>query len=294
MSGGPEIVLRLPAEAQNVALVRQALSGIGESLAVDRSLLADMKTAVTEACNNVVLHAYPGSQGLMEIAATPDDDRLEITVRDYGGGMQPRSIEPDEPSLGLGLPLIAALSDRFQLNGGRDRGIEVQMMFLISSDREASTGEEEGSDAVAEVDRQSATPPPEIGANHAGITIAPGPLLAPVLGRLAAMLAARVDFSLDRLSDTVLVTDAIAAHVSSYIPGRHASIEFEEREGELGLRVGPLVDGGAKEVLRRLELPGLGRSLEQLADDVKVERGNDGERSAEDDEYLLLSLTRES
>ena len=92
MSGGPEIVLRLPAEAQNVALVRQALSGIGESLAVDRSLLADMKTAVTEACNNVVLHAYPGSQGLMEIAATPDDDRLEITVRDYGGGMQPRSI----------------------------------------------------------------------------------------------------------------------------------------------------------------------------------------------------------
>src|SRR5439155_25509998 len=53
MSRGPEIVLRLPAEAQNVALVRQALSGIGESLAVDRSLLADMKTAVTEACNNV-------------------------------------------------------------------------------------------------------------------------------------------------------------------------------------------------------------------------------------------------
>jgi serine/threonine-protein kinase RsbW len=292
MSHGPEILLRLPAEAQNVALVRQALSGIGESLAVERSLLADMKTAVTEACNNVVLHAYPGTEGEMEVAATPSDGHLEITVRDHGGGMQPRSVEPEEPSLGLGLPLIAALSDTFELHGGRGRGVEVKMMFLISPEREA-TEAEQGDDAVVTLaERQPPSAPAE--ANYAGVTITPGPLLAPVLGRLAAMLAARVDFSLDRLSDTVLVTDAIAAHVSPYIPGSQASIVFEERDGELALRVGPLVGGGAKEVLRRLELPGLGKSLEQLADDVKVERGSVDGDSEEADEYLLLSLTRES
>jgi serine/threonine-protein kinase RsbW len=278
---GSELQLRLPARAENVAVVRQALSGIAETFPVQPALLADMKTAVTEACNNVVLHAYSESQGILEMEAAPDEERVRIVVRDHGGGMQPKSVEPDAPSLGLGLPLIAALSDRFEIHGGTGRGIEVRMMFLLG-------GEANGNGVGAGVAAEAPTyEPEETLPKTAGIAITPGPIMAPVLGRVTAMLASRADFSLDRLSDAVLVTDAIAAHVGSYIPGRHASLAIQDGDGTLDLRVGPLVEGGAEQLLRTMELPGLAHSLQQLADEVKVERSD----SDVSDEYLLLSLS---
>ena len=134
-----ELQLRLPAKPENVALVRQALSGIGDVMQVEPTLLADIKTAVTEACNNVVLHAYPDAgDGTLEVEADPDRERVVIVVRDYGNGMLPRPADPDETSPGLGLPLIAALSDRFEIIGGGDRGIEVRMVFMLNEDGEAA------------------------------------------------------------------------------------------------------------------------------------------------------------
>src|SRR6185437_13509619 len=112
-----------------VAVVRQALSGIADALEVEPNALADMKTAVTEACNNVVMHAYQGTEGTLEVDASPREEGVTVVVRDFGGGMQPRVIEGDEPTLGLGLPLIATLTDRFEIRGGTGRGMEVQMTF---------------------------------------------------------------------------------------------------------------------------------------------------------------------
>jgi serine/threonine-protein kinase RsbW len=280
-----EIQLRLPARAENVALVRQVLSGMADVLPVAPTLLADMKTAVTEACNNVVLHAYSDDGGTLEVEANPDPERVTVVVRDYGEGMQPRPVEPDDPSLGLGLPLIAALSDRFEISGGMGLGIEVRMMFRV--DAEADIVE------VDEAVTSARAPVPQPGEERvAGVAITPGPMMAPVLGRLTAMLAARAEFPLDRLSDAVLVTDVISAHVGSYIPGPHVLVAFQDSEDRLDLRVGPLVEGGAEELVRHMELPGLKRSLEQLVDELKVERVGDEGNAATNDEYLLVSLSR--
>ena len=49
--------IRLPAKAENVAVVRHALSGLAEQIGMDEAGLADLKTVVTEACTNVVVHA---------------------------------------------------------------------------------------------------------------------------------------------------------------------------------------------------------------------------------------------
>jgi serine/threonine-protein kinase RsbW len=279
----PEVQLRLPARPENVGLVRQALAGIGDTFAVAPTLLADMKTAVTEACNNVVLHAYPDADGILEVDASPDDQRVAVVVRDQGAGMQPRSVEPDEPSLGLGLPLIAALSDRFEIHGGVGRGIEVRMMFRINEEVEPSAINGIGS---------SHAPSPSANDKAAGVAITPGPLMAPVLGRLIAMFASRADFQLDRLSDAVLVTDAISAHADAYIPGRHVSLAFHDGKGVLDVWVGPLIKGGAEELLATMEIPGLQRSLRDLADDVKVERVSDqAEARRGAGEYLMLRLS---
>ena len=108
--------LTVPATAENVMVVRQAIAGLGEALGMPSSRVADLKTVVTEACNNVVVHAYEDELGPLIVSAEPHDAELEVSVADEGHGFRPRANQ-SEASLGLGLPLIAALSDSFEISG---------------------------------------------------------------------------------------------------------------------------------------------------------------------------------
>ena len=130
-----DVQLTLPARAENVAVVRHALGGLGEALALHPQTLSDVKLAVTEACTNVVVHAYPDGDGPMEVAAVIRDGRLTIAVRDDGRGMLPR---PDSPGLGLGLPLIATLAETLELGRGGDDRTEVRMTFRLVPAGEAA------------------------------------------------------------------------------------------------------------------------------------------------------------
>ena len=58
-----ELRLGLAARAENLALVRQALAGFGDAVAIADGPLADLKQIATEACMNAVVHAYPGRRG---------------------------------------------------------------------------------------------------------------------------------------------------------------------------------------------------------------------------------------
>src|SRR5512134_727588 len=118
---GRELQLTLPATAENVMVVRQAVAGLGEALGLSGDRIADLKTVVTEACNNVVVHAYQDEPGPMEVQAAIGDEELEVTVRDRGEGFQPSASE-NGASLGIGLPLVASLSDRFTIRGGAGEG----------------------------------------------------------------------------------------------------------------------------------------------------------------------------
>jgi anti-sigma regulatory factor (Ser/Thr protein kinase) len=126
----PDVRLTMPARPEGVAVVRQALAGMADALDFDAAVLADMKMAVSEACTNVVVHAYEDSDGVLEVDMRADDEGLTIQVRDHGSGIHPRADRSrDVPALGLGLPLIAALSDAFELRGSSGQGTEVRMTF---------------------------------------------------------------------------------------------------------------------------------------------------------------------
>src|SRR6202035_4584467 len=60
------------------------LSGVAELLAIDPELLDDLKTAVSEACNNVVLHAYDGVPGPLSVTLYVDQQNIEVVARDAG------------------------------------------------------------------------------------------------------------------------------------------------------------------------------------------------------------------
>jgi serine/threonine-protein kinase RsbW len=126
--------LALPARATNIAVVRHAFGALGEAFAVDEETLSNIRLAVTEACTNVVVHAYPDDrEGPLEVAATLlDEDRLEVVVRDEGPGIGPRA---DSPGLGLGLPLIVSLTESVRLGRAADDCTEVRMIFPLSPAR---------------------------------------------------------------------------------------------------------------------------------------------------------------
>ncbi len=130
----PEVVLNMPARAEGVGVVRQALAGMADALAFDAAVLSDMKMAVTEACTNVVVHAYDEEAGQLEVEMLAGEEDLTIVVRDHGAGIQPKPARTEPPALGLGLPLIAALSDAFELRGTAGRGTEVRMTFAYVRD----------------------------------------------------------------------------------------------------------------------------------------------------------------
>ncbi len=121
----------VPAVAENVAPLRHAVVDLAADAGADDGVRTDLALAVGEACANVVVHAYPpGDVGPLIVQATVIDSReIVVTVVDQGQGMTPR---PDSPGLGLGLPLIANLSDKLEIQEGPDGvGTQLEMVFRL-------------------------------------------------------------------------------------------------------------------------------------------------------------------
>lgn len=256
----PGLKITLPAEAENVTLVRHALAGLAESLGMGEDAIADLKTVVTEACMNVVVHAYPDGNGPLEVEAGPDDHVLTVVVSDSGGGIRPRA-DVERSSLRLGLSLIAALSSSFEISGGLDRGTRITMRLPLGADGAAAP----------------ARPPVVEATEETEINVASPGLLAPILSRVIAALAARQDLTIDRLSDAVLLGEAIAADAPVGFSDREIRVSLADADGAVELRLGPMERGSAERLRERLELPEVGGTLEALADEIAAEETGDGD-----------------
>lgn len=254
--------IRLPAKAENVAVVRHALAGLAEEIGMDETGVADLKTVVTEACMNVVVHAYPDGPGPLTVAADPDSEGLTVTVSDGGLGINPKA-DSERNSLKLGLSLIAALSSSFSISGGLGRGTEVMMRLPLRGG---------GANGAASAGQKFS-----IETDATELTVARAELLEPVLARLVGALAARRELSVEQVSDAVLVTDAIAAAAPGGFADGTVRLGLGERDKSLELRLGPMDEGAAAEVRAKLVVPEVGGSLEGLVDEVAVERSDEGE-----------------
>jgi serine/threonine-protein kinase RsbW len=260
-----ELRLILPATAENVLVVRQAIAGVAEAMGLGGERIADLKTVVTEACNNVVLHAYDDEPGPLEVTAAPGDGELEVVVADHGHGFKPRANEAGDATLGLGLPLIAALSDSFEISGRAGQGTSTKIRFASVQPEQSSNG----------------VPATKVKPAELAMAITPGAMVKPVLARVIGALAARAEFSVDRLADTVLLGDAVSSHEAGDFSGGQVGISIKDGDGTLDVRVGPLVEGAGERLLAGMEVPGLG-SLRTLARSMEVTKGEtEGGQAAE-------------
>jgi anti-sigma regulatory factor (Ser/Thr protein kinase) len=213
---------------------------------------------------NVVVHAYSdGEPGLLEVEAAADSTALTVVVRDFGAGIRPRA-DIGRPSLRIGLTLIAALASSFEIRGGADRGTEIRMDLPLQARDEAVDGELAAELSVIPIETTE-------------MRVGRAELLGPVLSRALSALAARREITIDRLSDTMLLSDAISAAAPAVFGDGRVCLSIADRDEGVELRVGPMRSGGGEKLRASLDLPEVGGSLEALADELRVERDEEGE-----------------
>lgn len=121
--------LELPAGARSVRTARHSVGAYAAQVGAERF---DVELAVSEAVSNAVIHAYPdGDPGTIRVRAEAVGKALEITVSDDGSGLRPNV---NSPGLGVGIPLIARLSEEYRLEDGPGGGTVVSMRFRRSAE----------------------------------------------------------------------------------------------------------------------------------------------------------------
>lgn len=257
---GPSVSLEVDSRPETLTLVRGMISGVGERLAVDPELLDDVKTAVSEACNNVVLHAYPqGAGGSLTVQLYALESSLAVIVCDDGRGI-PAEVLSAGHAQGVGIPVIRALTETCDFRARTGGGTQVTMRFCGVRDGRRLF---EPPSRAAPDDGRSAQL-----RGDAIASVSPVTLLGTVLGRLARTLAATARFSLDRFSDVSLVTDAVAAHAEASAEAERVGFALKAGARRLELIVGPLRTGSGDRIRREANAEGRRSPLGLLSDEL--------------------------
>lgn len=117
--------LRLPCTASTVGRMRAAVRQLGVDAGLAEEKVEDLQLAVSEAVTNAIQHGGR-AKGEVLVEAQVAGREVRVSVSDQGGGMRPRA---DSPGLGLGLPIMAAVSDHFEVVSDGD-GTRVNMVFV--------------------------------------------------------------------------------------------------------------------------------------------------------------------
>ncbi|OAS17331.1 anti-sigma B factor RsbW [Paenibacillus oryzisoli] len=143
------IRLHIPAAAEHLEIVRLSLYGVATKLGFSYEDIEDMKVAVSEACNNAILHANPGDTGgHIDISYELSDDALRVKVKDngtsYGASSESRQTGPftgtmpsELTSGGLGIYLMEALMDEVLVD--TTSGTEVTLVKYMDNKNHGMT-----------------------------------------------------------------------------------------------------------------------------------------------------------
>jgi serine/threonine-protein kinase RsbW len=123
---------RAVAEPLSLRQLRAELAVFLDAVGAPDDLRFDVTLAVSEAANNVLQHAFRhrAAPGTLVVVATVKDAMIRVVVSDDGAGLSPR---PDSPGAGLGLPLMASLSDDLAIGRARSGGTEVALSWRLAA-----------------------------------------------------------------------------------------------------------------------------------------------------------------
>ena len=141
MSINNKIKLTFLSLSQNESFARSVISCFALQLNPSISQISDIKTAVSEAVTNAIVHGYPGRVGEITIEAWIDDCVLHINVFDNGAGIKnvDQALEPfyttreDEERSGMGFTIMQSFMDDMQVESVDGEGTKIYMSKIIKA-----------------------------------------------------------------------------------------------------------------------------------------------------------------
>ena len=133
--------LEFPSKSQNESFARTAVAAFATQLDITVDEMADIKTAVSEAVTNAIVHGYRDTRGVICISAKIDGGEIEITVEDKGRGIEDvhKAMQPlyttcaeDERS-GMGFTIMETFMDRLAVTSEMGAGTKVVMTKTIAN-----------------------------------------------------------------------------------------------------------------------------------------------------------------
>lgn len=232
----PDASLSLASSPEHLAVIAALVGGFAELLGLDPLATDDLATAVMEASKNVVVHAYDGSEGPLDVELCALPEAIHAVVRDHGIGIRPRLGERSQPHTGIGMPLIHARARRViytNLDGG---GTEVAIELDTPGSSPPLEPVEEGASSpqAAEV--------PE-GAAEVRLTCGGRRTFACLLPRHLRALATLAGFSGGAVAACGVLASTLAEGGGRSAAAARLSIWGDPVPGRLELRVGPLRAG---------------------------------------------------
>jgi len=134
-----------PAVPGSLPIARRAVARLARAAGANEEQIGEIRLAVSEALTNVILHAYCDEQGQIHVTAVVVGGELWLVVADDGGGLRANS---EKAGLGLGLALIAQVSDELTIARRPCGGTEIRIRFRLrraASDRAARVAARPGS-----------------------------------------------------------------------------------------------------------------------------------------------------
>ncbi len=137
------IKAEFPSKSANEAFARSLIAAFAAQLDPTLDELGDIKTAVSEAVTNAIVHAYPEEMGVVFLKARIlSGDTLEVTIKDRGRGipdvkqaMEPLFSTGGEDRSGMGFTIMESFMDKLQVRSRPGKGTTVTMKRQIRKRR---------------------------------------------------------------------------------------------------------------------------------------------------------------
>ena len=134
--------LEFDAVSENESLARIAVASFITGLNPTLEEMADVKTAVSEAVTNAIIHGYEEQEGIVYIRCKLDGDLLEVEIEDKGKGieniekaMEPLfTTKPEKDRSGMGFSFMEAFMDEVEVDSVPGMGTTVYMKKKLGTE----------------------------------------------------------------------------------------------------------------------------------------------------------------
>ena len=138
--------IKFKAIPENEAFARNVVASFVLPLNPSLNEIDDLKTAVSEAVTNVVVHAYPNSTGYVTIKVVTQDSKVAISISDNGIGIQDiekaitpfYTSKPNEERSGMGFTIMESFMDKIEVTNNKN-GVTVKMLKQIEQKMKEET-----------------------------------------------------------------------------------------------------------------------------------------------------------